>query len=335
MKTSRQKKERNRRMNPFFIVTLVCVPLFSLSCNNDSYITSPTTPQANLLSSVQGQSWMSRLPDTLLLSRITIPGTHESCALYDGVAPSGSAKCQDLSISDQLNIGVRFLDVRCRHYNDAFTIHHGPIFQNQDFDGVLNACFDFLAKHSTETIIMSVQEEWKAEGNTDTFEGAFYWYHNKNANGWYLGQSIPKLKTVRGKIVLLRSFSAQRYLPVGMPINDGQDNSPNSVCDSGNILQQAWYEVTDNNRKWGYVHNFLHQAVYDSSNRMYMNFTSGYLPTYPLWSFGTCIPDIHHVSDFINPIVDGYFSNCPTARYGIVIQNYINESLCEKIYSKN
>jgi hypothetical protein len=42
----------------------------------------------------------------LLLSAITIPGTHDAGALYDPVYAPGTTKCQNLSISDQLIAGA-------------------------------------------------------------------------------------------------------------------------------------------------------------------------------------------------------------------------------------
>jgi 1-phosphatidylinositol phosphodiesterase len=264
-----------------------------------------------------------------LLSAITIPGTHDAGALYDPVYAPGTTKCQNLSISDQLIAGVRFLDIRCHHENDRFAIYHGPIYENQLFDDVLRTCIAFLTNDSTETIIMSVQDEGGGGNCTRSFEDTFVWYSSWNANLWYLGDSFPRLGEVRGKIVLVRSFSAQNHLPLGIPTNDGQDNSPHSTCDNGNIVQQGWYEVTDNNLKYKYITDLLSEAASGPKEKMYMNWTNGYHPGL----FG--IPDIHWVSDFINGNVQGYFSFCPVARYGIVILNFADAHLCELIYSKN
>ena len=62
--------------------------------------------------------WMSAVNDSLKLSAISIPGTHDSGARYDPPLLSGTAKCQDLTIREQLNAGTRFLDIRCRHIDN-------------------------------------------------------------------------------------------------------------------------------------------------------------------------------------------------------------------------
>jgi hypothetical protein len=56
------------------------------------------------------RDWMRSLPDSTPLSAISIPGTHDSAALHGGLA----AQCQSWTIKDQLEAGIRFIDVRCR-----------------------------------------------------------------------------------------------------------------------------------------------------------------------------------------------------------------------------
>ena len=67
--------------------------------------------------------WMADLDDTRMVAELTIPGTHDSGARFD--LAQGLAKCQDLTIADQLAAGVRFFDLRCRHVQDQFLIYHG------------------------------------------------------------------------------------------------------------------------------------------------------------------------------------------------------------------
>ena len=57
------------------------------------------------LASVGISNWMSALQDNVSLSQIS-PGTHDSGATVE--FPSGTAKTQNLTIAEQLSIGVRF-----------------------------------------------------------------------------------------------------------------------------------------------------------------------------------------------------------------------------------
>lgn len=60
-------------------------------------------------------SWMGQIPDDVLLSNITVPGTHDSCAMSN----IPFVRTQYLSIAKQMEAGLRFLDLRCRVHSDG------------------------------------------------------------------------------------------------------------------------------------------------------------------------------------------------------------------------
>ena len=259
---------------------------------------------------ISSWNWMEGQDDATFLSEISIPGTHDSGARHEPIA--GTAKCQNLTIAEQLNNGIRFLDIRCRHIDNAFAIHHGSIYQNLNFDDVLNACFTFLGSHPSETIIMSVKEEYDSSNISRSFEETFLSYYGKNPAGWHLGSSIPALGDVRGKIVLLRRFGATA-LPMGIPATSWADNATFS---SGDLRVQDCYKVPDNNSKWNSLTALFSEALSGPSGRLYLNFSSGYKPGI----FG--IPNITTVSNAINPKIVDYFRASAGGRYGIVIMDF-------------
>lgn len=117
---------------------------------------------------------MSRISDATKLDRISIPGTHDTGARFGGFA----VECQVWTLPDQLDAGIRYLDIRCRPLtNGDFTIHHGASYQNKTFrlndDSVLPECKRFLAENPTECLIMRIKQEHSpqdgAPGIADTF----------------------------------------------------------------------------------------------------------------------------------------------------------------------
>ena len=79
---------------------------------------------------------------------------------------------QALSIIEQLEAGIRFLDIRCRHIDNKFAIHHGKIFLGFFFGDVLNWVQTFLANYQTETVFMRIKpEHTEGEGVTRSFVG--------------------------------------------------------------------------------------------------------------------------------------------------------------------
>ena len=104
---------------------------------------------------------MSTIPGHQLIDTISIPGTHDSGA---DVSPAGWVGTQDWSILQQLYNGVRFLDIRCRHINNIFAIHHGSFYLNKVFGDVLRDVTQFLRENPSETVLMRVKEEYNAAG---------------------------------------------------------------------------------------------------------------------------------------------------------------------------
>ena len=118
------------------------------------------------------------------------------------------SKCQNLTLLEQLQAGIRFIDIRCRHFKDTFELHHGVESLGMDFTYVLDTCRDFLRDHGEECIIMSVKREHQSEGNQKTFQQvlADYIQTYSNVLAWYRGNTIPELDAVKGKVVLFRRF---------------------------------------------------------------------------------------------------------------------------------
>ncbi|WP_438425917.1 phosphatidylinositol-specific phospholipase C [Aquimarina macrocephali] len=305
-------------------ILAVTVILFFQSCEKDDNF-GPTVSQttlgaSNIKKTVPRYSlsnWMGAINKNVSLSALSIPGTHNSGARYDHPILPGTAKNQNLTIGQQLNSGTRFLDIRCRHFKDGFTIHHGSVYQKLNFNNVLNYCFDFLNKNPTETIIMSVKEEHDSSGNSRSFEATLDSYINQNRSKWYLGENIPRLNNVRGKIVLLRRFNKRSSTPKGINVTNWKDNTTFTINNANATLQiQDKYKISDKNNKWNSVTSLLRAAKNGNSNTMYINFASGYKPGW----FG--IPRISEISNFINPKISNYFRNNTSGRYGSIMMDF-------------
>ncbi|PTT23741.1 phosphatidylinositol diacylglycerol-lyase [Chryseobacterium sp. HMWF028] len=329
-------KQSMKRMTAITLGVVTASIFFS--CSNDSLIERDSNENnlASLakssyrtsLAPIEMNSWMSGLQDNISLSKISIPGTHDSGARVDAPVVSGTAKTQNLSIAEQLNAGVRFLDIRCRHIDNSFAIHHGAIYQNLNFDDVLNACYAFLNSHPSETIIMSVKEEYDASNTTRSFEQTFDSYVQKNPSKWDLGANIPTLGAVRGKIKLLRRFSSGTTK--GINASPWADNTTFDINNSGVQLKvQDYYKVTNNDDKWNGISSLLNEAKNDTNGKLFVNFTSGYKPGI----FG--IPSIPTVSNNINPRLKTFFQTNTQGSFGVMPIDFVNAELSELIVKTN
>jgi 1-phosphatidylinositol phosphodiesterase len=229
-------------------------------------LTDPTVSPAD---------WMSAIDGSRLLSTLTLPGSHDTCAY---TVDDRLARTQHATLDDQLHHGVRVLDIRCRHEHDRFAIHHGGIPLGLTFDDVVRTCGQFLARHPGECVVMSVKDEWAARDCTRTFAATFEWYVARHADvRWHLASELPPLKTVRGGIVLLRRFTSEK--PLGMDLTAWPDNA---TFDIDNVA--APFTIQDEFRvpvpasiasKWRAIDSLLALAPGLCGERWVINFCSG------------------------------------------------------------
>ena len=107
---------------------------------------------------------MNDLPNDLKLSRISIPGTHDSMTKHtiSGYCTSAGYLCmtQDMKLQEQLRAGIRFFDIRLKQdYGNPMTFHiyHGLADLDITLHDVMHTLNDFLKKHQNEAVILSYQ----------------------------------------------------------------------------------------------------------------------------------------------------------------------------------
>ncbi len=173
------------------------------------------------------KSWMKNLSDNVLVSQINLPGTHDSCAFR--VQFPLFSKCQNATIAEQLNSGIRFLDIRVEKDGGRLKLVHDIADcknpqkrrENLYLENVINECKKFLTENPSETVLLSYKRD---DGATqeETFD-VFFENYLKNDPVWYTENRIPILKEVRGKIVLLNrdniDKSNEKYTDLNTGIN--------------------------------------------------------------------------------------------------------------------
>jgi 1-phosphatidylinositol phosphodiesterase len=271
---------------------------------------------------------MATQSDDTNLAALTIPGTHESMAQYEPLA--GTAKCQDLTLDAQYDAGIRYVDIRCRDLDDMFAMYHGPVDEQETFDQVLDTTFTFLDTHPSETIVMSIKEESTEDGATRSFEETFASYVAKRPDRWYTGASIPALGDVRGKIVLLRRFSAT-MTPLGIDGSAWADNTTFTLTNPDSTLRvEDAYTVSDPATKWTAITSLFGEAQTGDLSTLFLTYTSGY-------ESDGLIPNITSVSDAINPMLDAYFADPANAgaHLGTLAMDWVSEDRVRAVAALN
>lgn len=245
----------------------------------------PAAAPASAASGLAPGDWMSALGDATPLSRLTIPGTHDSGARHGGAL----TECQTLSISQQLEYGIRFLDIRCRSIGGSFAIHHGPVYQQLMFGDVLVACADFLAAHPRETVLMRVKQEYSQVSDADFLAVFNDYLDNRGWRGlFHLGGTLPSLGEARGRVVLISDVPTLPAVGWWSSQLDLQDN---------------WTVPTlfDRPRKYQDVVRQIDRAAAatGSGGPLFVNFLSG--------SSAGCFPT--DCAAYVNPHVQGYLGS--------------------------
>lgn len=115
---------------------------------------------------VSCEKWMASLSDTLSLTQLTIPGTHDSYC-RKGSVKLGLAtfagefvftQSRSFDIPAQLHAGVRFLDFRVAVKG---VLTHGSAELDSTIYDQLAHVVHFLKEHNTETVLVSVK--WEKE----------------------------------------------------------------------------------------------------------------------------------------------------------------------------
>jgi hypothetical protein len=146
------------------------------------------------------KNWMGALSDNVKLKDVSIPGTHDAGSRFGGAA----AETQTWTIKEQLNSGIRYLDIRCRRVGDKFAIHHGSVYQNQNFDDVMTEVKDFLRDNPKEVVVMRIKNETDSAAGSSTFREIWNGYLNNYPNLFYSSNySDASLGAVRGKVFVL------------------------------------------------------------------------------------------------------------------------------------
>ncbi|KAK4658666.1 hypothetical protein QC762_103570 [Podospora pseudocomata] len=213
----------------------------------------PHVPYLALFSSAQLASWMSKLPDEIPLSSLSIPGTHNSATCHVALP---SVRCQAVTVTEQLDNGVRFLDVRVNCPNldvdqperpELALVHAAfPVALSgaRYLSGLLEEVYCFLEERPTETVMMSLKREGTGRGGDQLFGKILRkWY--LGSDRWYTKGRIPSLGEARGKVVLVRRFCCEELGEEegGIDGSVWPDNVADGVCGSGKIRIQDFYEV--------------------------------------------------------------------------------------------
>ena len=290
-------------------------------------------------------SWMKSIPDNFLICDINLPGTHDSCSKK--VQFSYFSKCQSLSIFEQLNIGIRFIDVRVEKTGNKLKTVHGiadcykPGERKASLmlEDVIADCKAFLKTNPTESVFFCLKRD-DGGSSEEAFE-AFFDNYLHNDGFWYTENRIPSMGEVRGKIVLFNRCCAEaensKYTDFNCGINlSGWPDLPKN--------SEKMVSIVPIPRRQGKATETYHlQDMYKlSPKKKWAKAVAPLLESPPeakgfLFNFLTAADLIHSPKKYAKYINKRYLKTnlSPLTKYGWLIFDFPTEKMCRKIILTN
>lgn len=245
-----------------------------------------------------GNHWITALPDDVLVSQLSIPGTHDA-ATGDGTTFS-LGKTQGLTLQGQWDMGIRMFDLRPGYkkvrtglfkYANKLHIYHGLVETKTSFEDAINTLVNNLKANPNEfaIIVMRFENDHLIYNDRDVWN---------NLMASFLSSSdFPEEHRVdfrpditvgdlRGKILIL-SRDAYASVPSTGAFVSGWSHGENGST-GGTIIGknstaslniQDYYSVEDSEQKNAVIKSFADMAANAQAGRWTINHTSGYTGT--------------------------------------------------------
>ncbi|NLA72573.1 MAG: phosphatidylinositol-specific phospholipase C domain-containing protein [Clostridiales bacterium] len=287
------------------------------------------------------KAWMKHIDEAAPLSFINIPGTHNSTTQY--IPLRYFSRCQNISVAQQLELGVRYLDLRVEHSKGKLKLVHSIIdckksafsFEKLWLDDIIDDCSRFIKENPSETIIMNFQIDDGKE-HLLASDVLFERYVFSNKSLWFTENKNPCLKECRGKLILARRTPISDKFPFndmnsGINFyNSGTDVKNERVIRSvkdGSTAFTAYvqddFSVPPKVKWFDFVLPCLNEKK-ASENSLLVNHLSA--------NNGFFSPKI--TANYVNKRFMGYELK-KGGHYGIIPADFITKELSEKIIASN
>ena len=271
---------------------------------------------------VDRSAWMAALDDDARLNSLTLPGTHDSGALYSLAEISG--KCQSLSIDEQLKIGVRFLDIRLRLVNNKLKVVHSCTDQMTDFEEVLAHMTSFIRNNPSEFLLVSIKEDASPKRSDREFAEVLE-EMLLSCSEISRAKDLPEtVGAARGGIHIVARYN---NASIGLPCYNGWTDDASFVL--GDVYIQDNYRVSDTDEKIADIRQTCAVAL-EGTHALVLNYTSCYL--------ASCFPPIyaglpaHDINRYTQNAIANEYADGPL---GVLVCDFITSELAGVIIGRN
>lgn len=336
------KEKRNQIIKACVIILIIyALSVGILAAISDLKQIDVGTPDA------AAADWMSTLPDDKSIAVLSIPGTHDSATKYSPF--NYSFQCQTTSVTEQLMMGYRFMDIRIKLKEtkdgtvNMYLMHGIGHCKNSDgsymtFEDFEKECLDFLTEHPGETIIVLVDAATSRNKNASSVSDTLQNYLSTHSDRWYQKNEIPTLGETRGKLILATRYGdvndigsdlcgwdlewisqSSRTMPRETVIKYSLNGNLDAFC------VQNWFKISVKNKEKA-VHDAL-DGEFTSTDTLLINYLS--ISTEILFLPCPKLRAIKINEDFMN------YEFTKGKSYGIVLVDFGTAEMAKKVYETN
>ena len=271
-----------------------------------------------MMNAVQGASWMSYCAPETMITKLLLPGTHDTMTAS---CPERYYHTQIMSLEEQLMAGVRFLDLRLRREMKAA---HREWISDIDADQIFSACAEFLSRYPREMLLVRIQnanekkDDYEAYGaalkeKIESWEELFYHWED-GAPAWM------SLGACAGKIVAIEC--SPPVMAFGR--HHGRKWAENWHENEAVSLQDLWDGPTIAEKQAAI------RAQMDTACRLPESVLS--LSHISATNGEPGFPDAF--ADALNPYSLTLLDEYPKTR-GVLIYDFITPEICREVFAKN
>lgn len=295
-------------------------------------------------------AWMACVPQNIHLHMLSIPGSHDAATSSVTLLPS-SSKTQNVTIAEQLSLGVRAFDLRPSASSDL-EIKHGSAGTGVTLAQAVEAMHTYLTSNPSECIFATLHLELPTSGSVSDTEKA-NWSDNVHnivkgaVDGGYALEALTsatRFTACRGKIVFIYrddlTGSNTTYNAAKVAWNDNiartvllrgtngneqtdflvsyQDIYSNASEETSSAGLSGYFQqkggVTDSNAKIEMVKRYIDDAHGSTDRRLFLNFSS--------YAGGTA-SNVSDLAGAIMPSVNQYLAG-KSERVGIIFSDFVD-----------
>ncbi len=270
------------------------------------------------MTTINLKNWMSQVSDEKTIDQLLIPGTHDTMT---GPCDLKYYKTQNLSLAEQLEVGVRFLDLRIRR---SLMAAHREWLSDASVTDIFGCIKQFLQENSTEVMILRVQNANEKKDDFPEYGEAIkealapyfdFFYLPNEEKAW------PKLGQCRGKAIVFECA------PPELKVNyrQGKQWAFNWHGNDAVVIQDLWDgpSVTD---KLSAIEKNLADSL-KADGKLYLNHISA-----TNGEIGN--PDGY--AEKINPAVQEKFAELKSSEYrGVQIYDFVDDKLSKVVIKVN